>query len=308
MSERRIELKKKRSFSDVINATFSFIKQEYKSFWTMIVLYAGIPVLIYSIFSTVYFRNTFNVLIKVISNPQQAQQFSQGFTNEVFLIYVLSIIMYLFFYGLTYSYIVQYTNNNNKIDTTHSVWSLFVHKFPALLGYSFLTLFIISFGYGIVFMVLGAIRNPFIIAIGGIITFITITYVSVILLFLFIVKINEDDPYLESLRRCFYLAKGHWWQTFWLVVIAMIIGFAINIILTVPVTSYVTAKGLLSDSKNIDIIPAIIVSVASTITTIITTPILPLIISFQYYSLCDHKDNTSLIDKINDINNSNTEI
>ncbi len=308
MSEGRIELKKKRSFSDVINATFNFIKQEYKSFWTMIILYTGIPVLVYSVFSTVYFRNTFNVLIKVISNPQQAQQFSQGFSNEVFLIYILSIIMYLFFYGLTYSYVIQYTNNNNKIDTIHSVWSLFVHKFLALLGYSFLTFFIIGFGYGIVFMILAAIGNPFIIGIGALFTIIAVVYVSIILSFIFIVKINEDEPYLESLRRCFYLVKGHWWQTFWLVIIAIIIGFAISIVLTVPATSYVTAKGLLSDSKSIDLIPAIIVSVASTITTIISTPILPLIISFQYYSLRDHKDNSSLIDRINDINNSNTEI
>ncbi len=304
MTEGRIELKKKRSFSDVINATFAFIKQEYKLFWKMIFLYAGIPVLVYSIFSTVYFRNTFNVLLKVISNPQQTQEFSQGFSGEVILINILSIVMYLFFYGLTHSYIIHYTNNNNQVNSLQSVWSIFVHKFMSLLGYSILTVFVISFGYGIIFLLMSVLGNPFIIGIGAFATFIALFYILIIFSFILIIKINEDEPYLETIRRCFYLVKGHWWQTFGLIIIAAIIGWAISIVLTIPVTSYVTAKGFLSDTKNIDMLPAIIVSVASTLTTIISTPILPLILSFQYYSLVDHKDNSSLMDRINNINQS----
>jgi len=302
MIEEKIELKKKRSFSDVINATFYFIKQEYKLFWKMIILYTGIPVLVYSIFSTIYFRNTFNLFIKIISNPKQAQQFSQGFSNQLLLIYVLSIIMYLFFYGLTYAYVIQYTNNNNKIDSLHNVWSLFVHKFLSLLGYTFMSLIIIGLGYLIIVMLISIIGIPFIMGLGVFATVLAMIYVLIVFSFILIVKLNEDEPYLESVRRCFYLVKGHWWQTFWLIVIALIIGFAVSIALTLPITSYVTAKGFLSDSKSIDMIPAIIVSVASTITTILSTPILPMILAFQYYSLRDHKDNSSLIDRINSIN------
>ncbi|MCW3784972.1 hypothetical protein [Plebeiibacterium sediminum] len=304
MNQERIELKKKRTFSDVLNATFVFIKQEYKLFWKMIFLYAGIPVLLYSIFSTVYFRNTFNQIIKIFSNPQQAQQYGQNLSGEVILIYILSIVMYLFFYGLTYAYVVQYTNNDKKVSSIHSVWSLFTHKFGALLGYSLLTILMIGFGYGIIFLFLGALGNPLIIGVVGFITILALMYVMIVFSFILIVKVNEDEPYLESVGRCFYLIKGHWWETFGLVIIAAIIGWALSLALTIPVTSYVTAKGFLSDSKSIDMVPAIIVSVASTITTIISTPILPLILSFQYFSLCDHKDNASLIDRIKNINNN----
>ncbi len=307
MNQERIELKKKRTFSDVLNATFVFIKQEYRLFWKMIFLYAGIPVLIYSIFSTVYFRNTFNQIIKIFSNPQQAQQYGQNLSGEIILIYILSIVMYLFFYGLTYAYIVQYTNNDKKVDSLHSVWSLFTHKFGALLGYSLLTILMVGFGYGIIVLFIGAIGNPIITGIVGFITFLVLMYVMIVFSFILIVKVNEDEPYLESVRRCFYLVKGHWWETFGLVLIAAIIGWALSLALTIPLTTYVTAKGFLSDSKSIDMVPAIIVSVASTITTIISTPILPLILSFQYFSLCDHKDNSSLIDRIKNINQSSEE-
>ncbi|MCW3807883.1 hypothetical protein [Plebeiibacterium marinum] len=305
MMEQNIELKKKRGFSDVLNATFAFIKQEYKLFWRMIILYAGLPVLVYSIFSTIYFRNTFNTLFKVLSNPSQAQEFSQNVSNEVFLIYILSIIMYLFFYGLTYSYVVHYSKNNNRAENTHSVWSMFTGKFMALLGYSLLTLLLIGTAYGIVALFLGALGNPIVAAIGVFATLILVIYISLAFSFILIIKLNEDEPYLESARRCFYLIKGHWWQTFGLVIIAIIIGFALNMALTVPVTSYFTAKGLLSNSKTVDIIPAIIISVSSTLTTVISTPILPLILSFQYFSLCEHKDNTSLLERIKNINSTN---
>ncbi len=302
MLQEKIEIKKKRNFSDIINATFAFIKQEYKSFWKMIFLYAGIPVLLYSIFSTVYFQNTFNEVLSVISNPQQAQNFNQNFSGRMFFIYILSIIMYLFFYGLTYAYIVHYNNNNNKIESIHSVWSIFVKKFGALLGYSLLTLFGIGFSYGIIIVLFSALGNPIIIGFGIFFSILALFYIIVVLSFILIVKINEDEPYLESVRRCFYLIKGHWWETFGIIFIAAMIGSAISFTLTVPTTAYVAVKGILSDSKNIDILPAVIISVASTIASIISAPILPLMLSFQYYSLSDHKDNTSLIDRIKNIN------
>ncbi len=48
MMNQNVIVSKKREFGDVLNAGFAFIKQEYKKIWTMMVMYAGVPVLLYA--------------------------------------------------------------------------------------------------------------------------------------------------------------------------------------------------------------------------------------------------------------------
>ncbi len=282
MIQQQIDLKKKRDFSDVLNASFTFIKQEYKSLWKVLFLYAGIPVLINAILGSLFTEVTIADSIKMIMNPGSAQTINTGFHGQTFIFSIVSVIVNVFLVGLTYCYIVLYVERAAGNITASEVWNKFVGLFAALLGYNILTAIV---------MILAFIA----LIIPGI-------YVMVPLSFVLIIKVAENKGFSETFERCFYLVKSHWWETLGLLLIASIIVIIISSIFSIPASSYAMAKGLLSEKPTFESIPFVITSFVSTIGTAIITPITAIILSFQYYSLVEHKDNTSLLDRINRIN------
>ncbi len=282
MIQQQIDLKKKRDFSDVLNASFTFIKQEYKLLWKVLFLYAGIPVLINAILGSLFTEVTIADSIKVIMDPGSAQTINTGFQGQTFIFSIISLIVNVFLVGLTYCYIVLYVERGAGNITTSEVWNKFVGLFAALLGYNILT--------GIV-LILAFIA----LIIPGI-------YVMVPLSFVLIIKVAENKGFSETFERCFYLVKSHWWETLGLLLIASIIVIIISSIFSIPASSYAMAKGLLSEKPTLESIPFVITSFVSTIGTAIITPLTAIVLSFQYYSLVEHKDNTSLLDRINRIN------
>ncbi len=303
MKNQGVKIRKVRDFGDVLNAAFAFVKQEIKPLAKGVFLYAGIPVLVYSIFSTFFFRKTINKVLTVFTNYTQMKDFSQNISPMIFLIYLLSIVMIIFLYGFGYCYVSCYNRNDDQTPDLREVWDLFAKKFLGLLGYSLLSLVLISIASSVVvliFSVLGAAG----MVLGGILFGIAMIYVAVPLSFILVVKVNEDTDFLKAISRCFEIVKDNWWVTFGLGIITMIISWVISVVLSLPVSSYTMSKEFLSPAHNvnIDILPAILMAVLSTISTVITNPLTAIIMSFQYFNLAEKKDNNNLMSRIDNIN------
>jgi len=301
MLDENIIPKQKRYFTDVINISFAFIKKEYKSFWKVMIMYASLPTIAYGIFNTVYFKNTINMMFKLFKNQGSPQEFSQGFTSQMFLLYLLAMVMYLFYYGLTYSYIKLYSDHKRQIQPKE-VWRLFVKKFFAILGYSFLTGVFVFIGYFIVIIVFAIGGSGFFVGVGFFVSFLLLVYIFTVLSFLLMIKINEKVDYFIALGRCFQLIRSHWWETFGINLTAFIVSWNFSLILNLPSYGYLIGRGFLIEDPSIGILPAVLASVCSTIGLFFITPIVPILISFQYFSLAEHKDNTSLFERIDNIN------
>ncbi len=302
--DQKIVVSKKREFGDVLNAGFAFVKQEYKNVGKMVVMYAGIPVLLYAALSAFFVRDQFNSLFKLFSDPSRMQDFSQSFSPALYLVYLLSLVMMLFLYGLSYGYVILYHKNNNQTPLIADVWNLFVKKFSALIGYSILTILIFGVSSFVVTLLFGITQSAIMIVLAVLCIFIAMIYLSVNFAFIFIIKMNEDVDYFQALRRAFSLVKGNWWTSFGLGFVTFLITGVISSIITFPVTGYTLIHEYLAPAatRNFAILPAILMAIFSTISVLITYPLNALIMSFQYFSLVEKKDNNVLMEKIDSIN------
>ncbi len=284
MFDQQVELKKKRDFGDVLNATFAFIRQEYKGLGRTLILYAGIPVLVQAILSAIYLDTSIADLIKTLGNPAASQGVVAPMPIRAMLFNLYNLIVQIFLSGLVYCYIVIYAKNGAGNVDIKEVWHKFTSLFLAFLGYNILTALVI----GLAFLAL---------IIPGF-------YVMVPLSLILIVKVAEGQDFGSSFSRCFYLVKNHWWQTFALLLIAGIIMMLLSSVAGVPAGIVAGAQNLLKTGGDTLSLSFIITKLLATIGNAIVTPIPAIVVVFQYYSLVEHKDNTSLLSKIDKINES----
>ncbi len=284
MLDQKVELKKKRDFGDVLNAAFAFIRQEYKGLGRMLLLYAGIPVLVQAILIAVYSDTTLADLLKTISNPQASQDVVQPMPVKALVFNLFNIIVQIFLSGLVYCYIVLYAKKGAGNVDIKEVWHKFTTFFGALLGYNILTGLV--FGLGLLALIIPGI------------------YIMIPLSLILIVKVAEDQDYGSSFTRCFYLVKDRWWQTFGLLLIAGIIMMLLSGVASIPAGIVAGAQGILKPEVSTMTLPFMIAAIVSTFGTALVTPLPSIVLAFQYYSLVEHKDNTSLLSKIDKINDS----
>ena len=59
-------------------------------------------------------------------------------------------------------------------------------------------------------------------------------YVSVALMIIYIVGLNEDKGFFDSMSRSFYLVKNKWWFTFGLLIVLSLIQGFLGLLFQVP--------------------------------------------------------------------------
>ncbi|MGQ1785958.1 MULTISPECIES: hypothetical protein [unclassified Saccharicrinis] len=282
MFDEKVELRRKRDFSDVLNATFAFIRQEYKVLGYALLLYAGIPVLIQAILSGIYVDTTLTNFLNNIGNPSASEEFVRTMPGKAIMFNMINLIVQIFLTGLAYCYVVLYVERGAGNVEVKEVWNKFTSLFAAYIGFNIISVLVVI----VAFIAL---------IVPGI-------YVMVPLSLILIVKTAENEGFGNTLSRCFYLVKDHWWQTFGLLIIASIIMFVLSAVFGVPAGIIAGAQSVLEENMTGVSIPFMITTVISTIGTAIVTPLPSIVISFQYYSLVEHKDNLSLLGKIDKIN------
>ena len=282
MLDQKVVLRKKRDFSDVLNASFAFIRQDLKPLLRLLLIYAGVPVLAQAILSGIFMDSTFSNFFENLGNPTATQQLVSQMPGKALLINLISLIVQVFLTGLTYCYIVLYAEKGAGGFQLDEVWNKFTSFFLAFLGFNILT------GIVIVLAFMALIIPGF--------------YVLAPLSMILIVKVSENEGYGDSFSRCFYLVKDHWWETFGLFIVSTIIYLILGGLFGIPAMVLGSMQALLQGGADFSSSAYIITSVISTLGVALLTPLVPVVMAFQYYSLVEHKDNLSLLDKIDRIN------
>ena len=220
MEKPTVLLKKSRDFSDVINATFAFISQEFKSYGKVFLYYAGIPILLAAI-AGAFFSGT--ELSKAFSQMGTADFSTDvlgvSYYAKMSIVYLLSLVVYVFISGLTAAYLHLYTLKGRNGFEANEVWQYYTTYVWKLVG--FYLLFFLGFlvlGGGI-----GAILVSFSLVGGGgvgavvaiffsmLIFFVLMLYVSVPLSMGYLVIYTEDRSFgglfkrvLVAKLRCYF--------------------------------------------------------------------------------------------------------
>lgn len=280
-----VNFNKKRDFSDVLNVTFGFLRQEFKPFYTTIITYTIVPLIavaIISVFANVNsLSNTFQNIFE--NNPEAMEPNLLAF----FLLIVVSLIAQVMVMGMTYEYMILYKREGRGNFTGADVFNGFVKHFLGIVGFSFLAGIIVFFAF-LFFLIPGI-------------------YISVVLSLLIIVKMNENAGFSTSWGRSFQLIKNNWWLTFGLLIVAYIILYMISIVFSIPAAIFGVATGLTmaaGEAESISKVALTAVTLISTLGQSWTYCIVYLVIGSHYFSLDANENSDTLMDRINKIGES----
>ncbi|MGE5681382.1 MAG: hypothetical protein ACM34K_10940 [Bacillota bacterium] len=265
----KIEFRKVRDFGETINATFEFLKQNYKGLGLSLLYIAGPAVVLHGI-------------VAGMNNVDVTNSRSFSFSFAYFLTFLVYIAVTQLVVSVSYGYINLYLDNEKKEFSVDEVWEEVKRNIKPL----FLT--------GLV--------SLFLILLASLALIIPGIYFSVVLSIVFIVKIRENGKIPDAIARSRYLITGNWWYTFGLVIILYIIQYVFTFVLGVPqsILMFSAMFGLRGETSYagsvIFILTTIIASFSSLFNVIFHTGM-----SFHYYSQLEKKEAVGLMDKLDSI-------
>lgn len=217
-----INFKKERDLGDMISDTYTFLKFEWKPFFTTILRIAFVPILL-SIASSIYFLLTFSDFITGMSNLNNIEYYQEVSPNfgmffiTVGVVLVFYLIAYVMINSAALYYIKSYSENQGKIDYD-DIKNMTADKF-----WSFLALYIVS---------------GFIIFAGILFCFLPGIYFAIVLSLSSCILVFYQQGSMDAITSSFNYIRGHWWNTFGILIVTSLIVGVISFVLQFPLLIY----------------------------------------------------------------------
>ncbi|HTF16457.1 MAG TPA: hypothetical protein VK658_00220 [Chryseolinea sp.] len=311
-----IEYHLTRDFSHKMNATFEFIKQNWKSLGKATLFIAGPPVLIAGLIMGSSFANMFT-LGNINADPDAALQL---FSSPMFwLQFCLAMILFLLSSVMSIAtinnYVLLYEELRTNEIPTALVWERVRKTFWTYFGttiYFFFTFIVLICIVAIPVGIMSAL-SPVLMVFVIWVLFIGVFYLMFSVSLTFIIRSYEGLGFFEAMARSFKLVKGKWWSTFGLILILYFIMGTISYIPMLPLYVIMGVSALHNVSADPSANP---LEGMSTLTTILMglyymiqllLSALPNVgIAFQYFNLVEMKEAKGLMSSIDSFGESPT--
>ena len=193
MDQSKIEFRKVRDFGGLLNVTFDYIKKNFKVLFKSNLLISAPFILLAGVFLGIYQSSMFNFT-------------SDNVLPQIGIPFLLSLVFLFLSYFVitvvTYSHLLVYIQSETGTIDIDAIWQTVKKNF-------FMILFT-GIGYAVV------------VGFGFILLIIPGIYLSITLSLIFIVRLEENLGFFESVGRCIRLIKNNWWFTFGLIIV---VGF-----------------------------------------------------------------------------------
>lgn len=306
-----IEFHQARDFSKKINATFEFLKQNFKSFFKSLLYLAGPPMLLGSILAGNLYSGYFNFVGTMSQNqdPDIITDYigSPVLWAEIGLAVLLMFVAGVMIVSVVYNYMLEYdASKTNRIDV-NTIWDRVRKTFPTYLGTIFLYWFLLVVAYFLVVLVIvGAVAlSPFLAFFAAVAVIIGLIYVVITMSLLFVIQAFERKNFFEAASRCFYLIKDKWWSTFGLLFILSMVQSTISSIFLIPwyINFFVTMMHSIEGGPMEDpsFFQELINNIFMTLYFLVSFLLysLPLVaLAFQYFNLVELKEAKGLLSRI----------
>jgi hypothetical protein len=218
-----VQFKKERDLGAMITDTFKFFRLEWKPFFTTIIKAAIIPIII-AIIAIIFYTSSFSSFFEGFA---YASYDAYGDEPEImdFGMFFISALAFLLAYLVAYSvitvsglsYIRSYIENNGVVNF-EDVSTATKEKFWSYVGLLFLSGLIVGIG-----MIL--------CLIPGIYLWVPLALSTCLLIF-------EKRSVGDSISYSFDFIKGHWWDTFGILLVIQLIIGVLGALTDVPATIY----------------------------------------------------------------------
>jgi hypothetical protein len=247
-----IHLQRARDFSNKLNATFVFARQNFKGLFTSIVYIAGPPVLIVSLLLSSFMGEFIKLVAGAAVNRGELTSYftTTSFWLQLTVMFVFMIVSYVAIIATTNNYIILYDEKKTNDIGVHEVWL----RVRETLGMYFVTailfgvLFIAAYLLVLIPIAVLSSISPVLLFFGVIFAFVAIIYAAVASSLVFAIRAFEHKGFFNAIRRSFYLVQGKWWSTFGLVFILSFLVAVISYVFSIP-ASIIQNVTILHDVK-----------------------------------------------------------
>ena len=285
MAEQKIELRKVRDFSDNLNDTFQFIRQNLKPLLISFLCIAGVFMLMAAIFSGLYQKDTGNLLEQIMgTGGMRDRSAASVFNAKFFLVFLFAWMNIVAMQVVIIAYMKYYEQHNGATPTIDEVFKIFRSYFPALLIYSLVIVIVMA--VGLAFCILPGIY--FIVAL--------MPFTCIIMI--------EELSFGAAFSRCFELIKDNFWISFGIYILVYVVySFSAGIISLIVgavtgVLFYFTTKNL---NTTVDIVSSIL-----NIFSFLFYIIFYVSVVLHYYNLAERRDGVGMMKRLDSIGEHTT--
>lgn len=284
----KIPLYKERDFSDKLNVSFVFLRENAAPYLKAQLFITGPIILLAALSYTFIFAGMF----EHIQDPQAMGNYmlSGPYWTNMGLTYLISIVLALSIILVSFCYMKAYELKEDDAEiTVGQVFQLVKkHFFPVLAAGILCTL---------------------IIGISAIAFFIPAIYFGIVFSLVTPIIIMEDMDIADALSRSFKLIKGKWWSTFGLILITSIIGGIISLLFALPfsLAGFVVGLNDLKPGASGNISAHFspvwfgIANIFSRAGSVVGYSILYFALGFQYFNLVERQESRGLMQQINEM-------
>ncbi len=273
----RINLSVERSFSEVITATFNFLKQEIRPFLAgFAVLVLPIIVLIVLAFNGVLTSSLFLSEEEMMVNPALIASMYMNMMWVGLLSGLLSFWSELFVLAYLRVYRNHYLAGNQEMITLKEVWQMMLDKLLMFWGWSIIFGLIIF--VGLMFCIIPGI------------------YFGIALIFGTYYVVMKDVSVGDAFSASWNLIKGNWWMTFGLVVVLGLLIAVVSFIFELPSFILGVGTGISGELPNTYLLIAVVLF--AYIGKFLLNMVLYLGLGMQFFSLREREEHTTLLGKI----------
>ena len=276
-----IPFKRQREIGDIINATFQFVRENYRSLLKNIYKNSG-PFFILLTAGLAYYTYS------VTGSPLEIFTGASGNFIIPFLIFAFALLLfYSAFYGTVLHFIKSYVNNDGEVNDEEVKQG--VHK-------DFFDLLLLSI-ISAVLLVAGLL----LFVLPGIYLMVPLSLAMAVLVF-------KGTGKTDAISYCFDLVKGHWWMTFITLMVIWLLIYVIGLIFQIPVIIYVVIKtitsaqeGSIADPSSYSDWVFITINVIASLFQYLISSITIIAVSFIYFNLNEHKNLTGAYETIDNL-------
>ena len=236
---RFIEFQHARDFSMKMNATFEFIRQNFKSLGRCILYIAGPPALIGGMIMANFMGDYMKMVMgSVGGNPDIFMNYlsSGSFWLQVSMGLLFGLLSFVSTIATIYNYLILYEQKRSNQIEVSEVWTRVRDTFWMYFGTAIFYGILFLFVYVILLipMVILSAISPFLIFFGVLGVIIGLLYLLFGSSLVFMIRAYEKKGFFESIMRSFYLVRGKWWSTFGLVLLLILIVTAVSYAFMIP--------------------------------------------------------------------------
>jgi len=298
----QINFFQRREFGELVGVTFQFVKQNFVHYFVNVLL-LNLPIVALLIAGAMYVINT-NTLEQLVS----VFRFGgiEGVFSFLFLFFLAFIVWISYGNAITYNYYLLYVKKGVKNFSLQELFSASLASTIPLFVANLIFGAILLASMVLFFMFLGSL---FISTLGVLITFALIflgIYYGIRIYFYQLIIIREKVNVFTAIKRSFGIIKGHWWETFGLLVVFGIINYLIsnltNTILSVfGIKILDTTIFVGREIPQIGTIAIVVFAITQVVISVLSNMLSQTALFAQYGNLLEEKEGIGLKEKVEQI-------